>query len=152
VGLLVFGAFAGLLVFCSLMSIGCRAPQLEPGGAYAPIATNSAGIVTTNTDLQLYLADREFIAAYDVVDSILTLERDNRALWWKISPEIKHTLDKVRPQAWDARNRYKALRQAYLSAPSPQGLAQLGAITDELSRMGSTIQAALSPTQSSTIN
>lgn len=101
---------------------------MEPGGAYAPDPTTNAvtGVVTQiATDKPFFIVDGAFYLAYSIIDGAFTFERDNRATLWALSPEIKHALDKIRPDAVVARNSYIAARKGYIANPTPAGLSDL---------------------------
>lgn len=154
VGVLAFA----LLLFGSLVPLGMGcAGKLAPGGDYSPgttsLSTNaSTGVITTNftataaPDFAFFTADASFDLTYSAIDAIFNFERDNRNLLWSISPDIKHTLDKLRPQAVQIRNDYIAARIAYEANPIP---ANLTTLQDVLSRIKATlaaVQAAIPPT------
>lgn len=128
--------FLGLIAVLGLAAsllIGCK-HTLQPGGAYAPITvtTNTAGVVVTNAtalpDLTFYEVDAAFSMAYAALDGVFTWERDNRAVLWSISPQIKKTLDGIRPTAAQIVKDYAVARAAYKANPTPAGLATLQTI------------------------
>jgi hypothetical protein len=127
-----------LLLFTGLIVTGCGTARLEQGGAYAPVDTN--GVATAAPDYAFFAVDSGFDLAYSAVNSIFTFERQNRAVLWKISPEIKHTLDKVRPQAWGYAVQYAQARRAYLANPTPAGLTLLQTISAKVQQLGATVQ------------
>jgi hypothetical protein len=114
------------LLFCSCAKDSHR---LELGGAYAPatpmVTTNNVGDVATNmvpvrpADFKLYAADASFDLAYSSLDTAFKIERDNRALLWKVSPDIKHSLDAIRPKAVEAVKAYSLARTVYIANPVP---------------------------------
>jgi hypothetical protein len=108
---------------------------LEPGGAYAP-----AGQVPS---LAFFEADSAFDLAYATVNAAFTFERDNRDLLWRTSPQIKHTLDEIRPKAWEWAKSYATARKAYLANPVPSGLPPLEQALSEIQRLAATALAAL---------
>jgi hypothetical protein len=124
-----------------LLCTACNTARLEPGGAYAPATTNSAGqvIYTQQPDLAFYTTDAAYDLAYSAIDAAFKFERDNRAMLWQISPQIKHSLDSIRPQAVEANARYLAARAAYMAHPVP---ANLGALQRILSEVQSLTAAA----------
>jgi hypothetical protein len=113
--------------------LGCA--HLEPGGAYAPIGQQP--------DKAFYLADGSFDIAYSSVDAVFKFESDNRAYLWAVSPNIKHTLDKIRPLALDAATRYAKARAAYIAQPTPTGLTTLQLILTEIQKITSAAKAAI---------
>lgn len=143
VGLLVVASFFPLIFG---LVTGCKGP-LEPGGAYAPIvlSTNTAGVITTNVvaDRGLYTADSGFVAGEAVLGLAFRFERNNRALLWKISPDIKHGLDKIRPDAEMAVQSYKSARIAYLANPTPAGLDLLNTILAKVTQYAAAAQAVI---------
>lgn len=136
--------------------IGCAGAnsKLEVGGAYAPatfqVATNSSGGISTNVvqtlvpDLAFYAADATFDLAYSTIDGAFKFERDNRSMLWSISPNIKHTLDGIRPTAWKVVQRYTAARAAYMANPTPVGLSLLQDAATKIQALAAAAQAATS--------
>jgi hypothetical protein len=140
--LLTLGLLAGALFFA-----GCKA-TLEQGGAYAPtvVTTNSAGVVTTNyfqADLGFYTTEAAFLLAAQTLDTAFRFERDNQATLWKLSPEIKRTLDKIRPSATEAVFAYKAARKIYKASPTTTGLTLLQTILARVQTSAAAASAAL---------
>ena len=142
----------GLLValgVASLLFTGCHAPQLEPGGAYAPaiVSTNAAGAVTvspvTAPETALFIADASYRLAYDAVDGVLKFEYQNRAELAAKFPKLKPALDKLRPQIWRIEQRWALARRAYKASPSPAGLSQIQTILSEITRLVPVAQAEL---------
>lgn len=151
-GVLTFG----LLTTALLGTTACQNPSLQSGGAYAPgvSATNAqTGAVTfTPTaapDLQLYQADAAFYVAYTALDGACQLEYANRAMLYRLSPDIKHTLDKIRPDAWLATQTYLAARAAYLANPTP---ANASALTVGITKIQALSAAAVAATQTVAAN
>ena len=122
---------------------GCKSGKLEGGGFYAPNSTNAAGIATAHPDYKFFICDLAFSTAYSAVDAAFTFERNNRKLLWKVSPEIKHALDKIRPAAWSTVQRYARARSAYLTSPTPAGLSTLETVLIEIQKLAASAQAAL---------
>ena len=130
------------LLLCAPFLIGatCKEARLEPGGAYAPIVTNAAtGVVSTNSDLAFYQIEASYAAAYAAIDGLFKFEADNEKALWAISPNIKLTLDKIRPDAWEANKSYHKARKAYLAVPVPANLTVLQQV---LARMNQLLAAA----------
>lgn len=131
-------AFASLIIFACLAFLaaptGC-ASRLESGGAYAK--ANQA------PDKAFFAVDSAFDIAYSAVDTVFKFEKNNRTFLWQISPEIKHTLDKLRPQAKAAVITYGRARSAYLANPTPAGLTTLQTTLSEMQRLASTAQEIL---------
>lgn len=113
------------LVGTLFLLTACKTPQLETGGAYNPATTNATGVVTSQPDMVYFMADAAFDTAYSTLDGAFKFERDNRALLWKLSPDIKHTLDRIRPTALEIATKYAAAREAYIANPTPGGLTTL---------------------------
>ena len=124
---------------------GCKSARLEPGGAYAPLTTNDDLTVTPTQapDLGLFVADQAFDLAVSTMGVAFKIERDNRMLLWRVSPEIKHGLDRVRPQAVEAKKRYALARTAYLANPIPGNLDTLNTVLAELKALSEAAQAAI---------
>ena len=139
----ICGVFAFTLALCYLC-FGC-AKTLEPGGAYALLSTNQIGVVSTNTDIAFFTAETTFLGSYQAVYAICEAERENRALYWKLSPSIKHSLDTIRPQVWQVAQRYIAARQAYIASPTPENLTTLTGYLTEIARLSATAAAAIAP-------
>lgn len=118
--------------------VGCKT-KLEPGGAYAP--TNELGQVQEN--LPFEITDLAWKMTYDVADSVFSFERRNRVTLWNISPDIKHTLDKLRPKFWSIVQAWARARKAYEEYPSPAGLDTANNVVTELQRLLPAIQAAI---------
>ena len=129
-GLILVAAAVGL----SGMVTGCKS-TLETGGAYAQ--TNAA------PDRVFFETDAAFNLAYSAVDGALKFERENRALLWRVSPQIKHTLDGIRPQAFQAAKDYAVARSAYLLAPAPAGLTTLQTILARIQQFSAAAVAVL---------
>lgn len=154
-------------ILTATLGLGCAvgAKRLEPGGAYAPVAvvttveTNADGTVTSVTTTNLVqLPDYEFFAvessfrlAYAAIDIVYALERDNRALLWRASPEIKLGLDAVRPEVERAVKDYLRAREAYAAAPTPAGLSVMESFLARLNQLRVSVEA-LSPTKQRTLN
>lgn len=123
-----------ICAFVAVAPTGCKS-TLEPGGAYAP-----AGQAP---DKAFFAVDAAFDIAYSAVDAAFNFEKTNRQLLWKISPEIKHVMDKVRPQALVVAREYTEARRAYLLNPTPSGLTQLQTILSRLQQLSVAVTSAL---------
>jgi len=126
---------------------GCQSAQLAPGGAYAPTATNIVNgvtnvVATAAPDIGLYTADAAFALAYDSYDMVVNLERKNRALFWQISPAIKHTLDATKDEAWLAASSYTTARASYMANPTAAGLSGLQTALGRMQQVANAAQAA----------
>lgn len=133
------------LLAMPLAQSGCKS-SLQSGGAYAPDPTTNAvtGVVTQiASDKPFFIVDGAFYLAYSAVDAAFTFERDNRATLWALSPEIKHALDRIRPQAVIARNEYIAARKAYIANPTPSGLDTLNTILAKIQQLQATATAVI---------
>lgn len=128
-------AFVILLVIAALCP-GC-AGGLETGGAYAQ--------ANTAPDKALFTADLTFKTLHAQLTAVFDFERDNRLLCWQISPEIKHSLDRLRPKASAIVKEYAQARAAYLKAPAPANLTSLQGVLAELSRLNATAATVLNP-------
>lgn len=131
-----------------LVGFSC-AKTLEPGGVYAPgatVTTTAAGVTSTNffpADAKLFALDSAYDLVYPLLEGVLTFERDHRAALWALSPEIKHTLDRIRPQAWELNVQWARARQAYLLNPTPGGLTKLETVLAQLKQLNAAALAAL---------
>jgi len=114
---------------------------LAPGGAYAPVDANGNPIQAP--DMVFYNIDAAYDLAYSTVDAAFRFERDNRTLLWKVSPQIKHTLDSIRPQAVSANADYLRARAAYMANPTPAGLTALQTVLSKISQLATAAAAAL---------
>ena len=135
-------ALALLLPGVSLLGpTGCKTARLEVGGPYAP--TNSA------PDVALFQVDSAYLLAYNTLDTAFTIERDNRLMLWDLSPDIKKTLDKIRPEAVRVRNDFHTARAAYIKAPTSAGMTVLEQILASVQKLASAAQAVIATKQSS---
>lgn len=132
------------MVALSAITPGC-ASKLEPGGVYAPVTTNEFGeiIVESQPDMALFLADSAFELAYDALDTAFTIERNNRLLLWKLSPDIKHTLDKIRVECVPVLSKWARARSAYIANPVPANLDTLQTLLAEVQRLQQAAAATL---------
>lgn len=110
-----------ILTLCLCASVvwlgGCAHQlNLEAGGVYAPVNTNLDGTITIQRDTPLALADSSFMFYYDTINRVFHFERDNRAQLWKVSPEIKHSLDAIRPGCLAAKDGYLQARETYIAS------------------------------------
>lgn len=117
-----------------LILTACKS-TLEPGGAYAP--TNAV------PDKAFYITDGAFMIAAGTLDTAFKFEQQNRLTLWKLSPQIKHTLDKIRPDAAQAVLAYKATREAYKANPTPTGLDILNTVLAKLNQLSTAASAAV---------
>jgi hypothetical protein len=141
----------GAALGAAVLFAGCGTAKLEQGGAYAPAVTNEDGTVSAAAmpDYGFFITDSAFSLAYAAMDGAFTFERNNRAMLWQISPDIKHGLDKFRPQAYAVSLKYSLARQQYLLHPVPAGLTTLQTILEETQRLSESVLAAL-PNQTAT--
>jgi len=98
-----------LLLCAGLLVSGCK--SLAPGGAY-------------NGDKVLFEAETSIVTSYELVNTFLKWEHENRDLLSKW-PDIKKSADKMRvgfPQWYRTAN---ALRDAYASNPDSDSQARL---------------------------
>lgn len=136
----------GCIAALFIAAWGCKTPKLEAGGAYVYSVTNMVGtnlVITSTSDIGLYTADSAFKLAYQTLDLVFNLELNNADYFWKISPEIKHSLDKVRAVVDKAVPEYLAARAAYISNPSSPGLSGLNAILAKITQCVFAAQAAV---------
>jgi len=126
-----------------VVSGGCSNSTLETGGAYTTSSTNSAGEVTTTSDMVLFKADSAFELCYTSLQTVFQLERNNRELLWKTSPEIKHTLDKCRAQVLPILQRWALARKAYVASSTTANMTTLEGILTDLQTILVAAQAGL---------
>lgn len=150
-----FAVFFSLVGLGALFFLSACKSTLAPGGAYAPtvITTNAAGQLVTNqvvmADMAFYVTDSAFLMSASALDVAFRFERDNRAALWQLDPNIKHTLDRIRPDALAAVTTYKAARGAYKSSPTPTGLSLLNTILAKVQQFATTASAAVTNLTSS---
>ena len=145
--------FLGIALLALCLLLPSCASKLEGGGAYAPgttaYTTNAAGEVATNfnataeSDKAFFIADAAFWTAYSAIDGAFTFERENRDALWKLSTDVKHGLDKIRPDAVLYRNQYIAARKAYMANPTPAGLNLLESILGKVQQLQAAAVAVL---------
>jgi hypothetical protein len=152
-GLIMKFKLHGLLLAATLVAAtamltltpGCGTEKLEPGGAYAPAVTNVDGTVTATAqpDIAFFTIDASYELAYNAIETAFSFERNNRALLWKLSPEIKHGLDAIRPTASQVKLKYARARAAYIANPIPAGLDTLNQVLSEVQALSNAATAAL---------
>lgn len=145
---LLGAALALALMPFLLLPSGCKSGKLETGGAYAPgvevVTDGRTNVVATAApDRSLFVIDSAFELAYSAVDTAFSIEKTNRQLLWSISPDIKHTLDRIRPQAAEAVRTYTRAREQYLQNPIPANLSLLETTLRQLQNLASAAQMAL---------
>lgn len=118
---------------------GCA--KMAPSGAYATTGTQA--------DATFYSVDSGFNLAYAALDGAFTFERNNRDALFKLNPDIKHSLDKIRPGALNVAKKYALARRAYLSMPTPAGLTELQTILGEVRQISAAAVAVMPKTASS---
>ena len=131
----------GLILVASLFLASCASHRLESGGAYAPVG--EYGTNTVAPDIGFFAVDSAYRIAYSSVDAIFQLEKDNRATLWKLNPEIKHTLDRIRPQAVEANRQYIVARKVYISKPTPANLDIMSAVLAKIQQLTATATAVI---------
>lgn len=142
-------AFLSAVCLTVALFVGCGKSSLAPGGAYSFAQTNGMGsnaVVSIRADLQLYQADVTFQTAYKAAVTICDFELKNRTYLWNISPSIKHTIDRIRPQIWEATKAYTSARDAYILNPTPVGLAGVDAVIAKIQQLLVAATAALGTT------
>ena len=122
-----------LALACLVAMPACKS-SLAPGGAYA---------VQGQPDMAFFVADADYQVAYQTVDAAFVFERNNRAYLWTISPNIKHTLDGIRPQAVKVNADYLIARAAYIANPTPPGLTGMQAILAKMQQLVATATSVL---------
>lgn len=114
---------------------GCHTTRLEQGGAYA--------LTNTVPDMQFFVVESTYDIAYSSVLAVMKFERDNRLMLWNISPQIKHTLDGIRPKVVEADKAYVAARASYILNPTPVGLTPLNESLQKMQQLLATAQAVI---------
>lgn len=150
------GLFLVGIGLAGLLQLGCAGQnkRLELGGAYNPattvMTTNADSTVSTNLvavgqpDFKLYAADASFDFAYSTLEAAFKIERDNREFLWKLSPEIKHSLDAIRPKASKAVAAYAAARIKYMALPIDENATGLDAALADIQAVSDSATAAIS--------
>ena len=89
----------------AIVGAGCSGcSTLAPEGVYG-------------RDKLLYEVDKTVVDAYQIFDSFLKIERDNRDVLFRISPEIKQAADKIRADGPQWIASAIATRDAYKTQP-----------------------------------
>lgn len=122
-----------LLGFLALLP-GCKS-TLEPGGPYAPEGQKS--------DMPFFAVEGAFDIAYSAIDAVFKFERDNRVELWKYNPDIKRTLDKIRPESAKVVVQYARARSEYIKHPTRQGLSAMEQALSIAQRLASTAGALI---------
>ncbi|HVX56976.1 MAG TPA: hypothetical protein VHA37_04540 [Candidatus Saccharimonadales bacterium] len=139
------GPIISMLFLMGVLSLvlftGCGHATLEAGGAYAPADTN--GVATGEADYDLFVVDSAFSLAHDAAAATFNFERNNRAMLWKISPSIKHSLDQARASAKTVDLQYAVARSAYLANPIPANLGTLQQLLAKAQQLTTTAQAVI---------
>ncbi len=104
---------------------------------------DAQGAALAQPDMALFTADSAFKLAYTGIDLVFAFERDNRAMLKALSPDIKATIDIVRPQAVACRNAYAKARTTYIANPTPAGLDRLNSVISKIQQLTLTAQAVL---------
>lgn len=128
----------GSLLMALVAFAGCGKGTLQPGGAYSGVT--ASGVTNAAPDYAFFLVDSGFDLAYSSIDAAFKFEKDNRAMLWAVSPDIKHTLDKIRPQALAIATEYLRVRAVYKANPTP---ANLGALQTALAKIQQLSTAAV---------
>lgn len=142
-------SMAALLVAIAVIVVTIAtscASRLEPGGAYAPLPiTDPVTGVTTGqvADMPFYTVDAGFAMAYATLDGVFKWERDNRMALWSVSPNIKHTLDQLRPRASAVVVEYVQARAAYKKLPVPANLTVMQQVLAKMQQLLSAANAVV---------
>jgi hypothetical protein len=144
----------------ALSVVSCGGGKLASGGLYAPsayvVTISPTGVLSTNLvatsqpDLAFYAVDASFDLAESSLDAAFKIELNNRAMLFKLSPSIKHTLDQIRPVAWKVIKDYSAARTAYAALPTPTGLSNLQSSLSKISALSAAAVAATTSQLNST--
>jgi len=124
------------LLACLFLLPACHT-TLATGGAYS--GTNAP----TSLDYAFYQVDAAFALSYDACDTAFNFERNNRAMLWKLNPDIKHTLDSIRPRAVQAAQKYAVARAAFEANQNQVNLDPLVRLLAEFQPLTAQAQAAL---------
>jgi hypothetical protein len=111
---------------------------LEPGGAYAPLVGTNV-----QSDVTFYAIESAFEVAYKSIDFVFKFEFDNRDLLFKVSPEIKRSLDAIRPKAVQIRDDYMLARIVYRANSTPANLDALQQVLQKLQQLLATAEAIM---------
>jgi hypothetical protein len=133
-------ALAALLLCAGLTftTTGCNKGTLAPGSLYT--ATN---VQPSTLDYAFFQVDSAFALAYATCDTAFTFEANNAAFCWKISPDIKHTLDKIRPEALNLAQQYSKYRKMFIANPTLANLSPLQTALNNLQPLTAQAQAAI---------
>lgn len=115
--------------------VGCSKTTLEAGSQYS--------LEGQKPDKAFYAADAAFELSYSLANTAFEFEQKNRQLLWSLSPDIKRTLDRIRPQAKEVAVAYAQARKAYTAYPTPAGLSTLETVLGRMQQIASAAQAAL---------
>jgi hypothetical protein len=135
--------FACALLLCAITVLpGCAGtPRLEKGGAYAPVGEDGQTFIAP--DVGFAIAEMGFKVTHLAIKLAFDLEFNNRVVFWNISPEIKKTLDKLRPVVNQAIIEYDLARTAYMANPTPAGLSTLQTVLSKLKQLSLTAEAVI---------
>lgn len=143
---------AAMIMLLGLLSfglVGCGTHPLEAGGAYNPatFTTNADATVTTNLtaapDMTLYTADAAFDFANTAILSAMQFERENRALLFSISPDVKHKLDAFRVQYVELVKQWAVARKAYIANPVPANANTMTAVLAKIKAINAAVSTAI---------
>ena len=127
-----------VLALClPLILTGCKTgnARLETGGAYAAEGTQA--------DLAFYQVDAAYNVAHGILDGVFKFESDNRDQLWRVSPDIKHSLDLIRPAAVLWNGRYLEARAAYKLVPVPANLSPMHTALAKVQQLQASAQTLL---------
>lgn len=135
-------ALSCAVLLCAItLTPACKSSKLEPGGAYAPIASD--GVQRIAPDVGFFAVESAFKLAHNTIRFVFDAEYENRALLWSVSPKIKHTLDAIRPQVNEAIRDYAEARDVYRENPTPAGLSNMEFALAKVKQLALTAEAAL---------
>lgn len=117
----------------------CNQARLEPGGFYAQ----------TNTvpDLTFYQVDATYDFTSYALIAAFSFEKQNRDALWKINPNIKHTLDQLRPQFVEYGRQYLKARDAYKAMPVPANLTVMQQVLAKMQQLAASANAVIPKAQ-----
>lgn len=116
------------LIAVALLALGCVATRLSTGGAYAQSEASKA-------QPELFALDASFDVAYAALDTVFKYEKQNRSALWKLSPNIKHGLDKLRKESVIVATDYATARTVYLTN-QVEGLSRMQSSLNKLQAAG----------------
>lgn len=116
------------LIAVALLALGCAETRLATGGAYSQSEVSKA-------QPELFALDASFDVAYAALDTVFKYEKQNRIALWRISPNIKRGLDKLRKESNIVATDYAIARTVYLTN-QVEGLSGMQSSLNKLQAAG----------------